>query len=98
MGAVVRYDLIHKYIRVVAIDIDDDDERMSGVSDVYNAVLILIGIILDGMVCAGKFKSWWFGRSISSICTRLETLLEILDIDKAALLITKSLGLSFTDH
>ena len=92
----MEFALMHKDVRVCELDIVDGNlVKVTGVSSFPHMPL---GTVHDGVVDRGRVREWWHGRSIPASRYGLAENLESLGISNPLELLSKSMGLSLSDH
>ena len=94
----MHYELMHKNVEVVTLDIDESEGNMNSVISVVDRVHLPVGTFVNGFLDSSKLKQWWRERSIPKSRTGIGDVLETLDIPDTEALLRKSLGLSLSDH
>lgn len=98
----MEYTLMHKKIPVVDLTIGEDIGFIEKIGTYHNPKHLPVGIadwIQGGALPSRKtFNEWWIGRSIPASRQDLEHTLHQLNIPSSRFLLTKSFGLSLSDH
>ena len=98
----MKYTLMHKNICAADIEIDEDTGVISLIGDIYAKEHLPVGTVHimqhREIIDKAVLNKWWTGRSIPASRTGIKETLEILGIYSTELLLTKSLGLSLSDH
>ena len=94
----MRCDLMHKDIPVAELDIDDADGSIGEIIHVLDVDRLPVGSVVDGDVRRDRLKAWWSGRSIPVTRSGIAHLMRALDLDSTGPLLSRSMGLSLSDH
>ena len=94
----MEYTLFHKTIPVLNFEITD--YKISKINDILNKRHIPTGITQDSSESSNlqKFNKWWTNRAIPLSRQNLKNALNLLGNITIEQLITKSYGLSLSDH
>ncbi len=95
----MTYFLCHKNIPVLIFETEDDE--ISKVCEILNEEHLPIGVFRDyerGISQRQQFREWWRSRSIPASRQNLRDALELLGNITIERLVTKSYGLSLSDH
>lgn len=95
----MTYFLCHKNIPVLIFETEDDE--ISKVCEILNEEHLPIGVFRNnerGISQRQQFREWWRGRSIPASRQNLRDALELLGNITTERLVTKSYGLSLSDH
>lgn len=93
-----KYVLMHKNTEVAEVFINEMIGGISKIGDVINADHLPPGTAKKGNSDHRALNEWWTGRSIPASRSGLKNALDNLGISNARLLLTKSYGLSLSDH
>ena len=92
------YELKHKNITVLEMEVDDETENILKVLSVSNPEHLPLGIKYDRDVVDRKaLNNWLMGRSIPASRENILEVLETLELTSTTQLITKCFGLSLSD-
>ena len=94
----MKCNLMHKDVLVAELDIDEDDGLEGELLSVYDAGRFPVGTVVDGEVRRDRLKAWWSGRSIPVTRSGITHLMKALDLDSTGPLLSRSMGLSLSDH
>lgn len=94
----MRRDLMHKDIPVAELDIDEADGSIGEIVRVLDVDRLPVGSVVDGDVRRDRLKAWWSGRSIPVTRSGIAHLMRALDLDSTGPLLSRSMGLSLSDH
>lgn len=94
----MRYDFMHKDIKVADLILSEDDGTVLKVEHVHNLEHMPIGTVKKGFLDGRAFKGWWNSRSIPSSRTGIKDVLFELDYHFTTQLIEKCMGLSLSDQ
>lgn len=90
--------LMHKYIPVVQLIIDDKIGTISKIRDIYNVLHLPLGVCINNKIDRAELNEWWIERAIPSSRSGLRDALEKIGVPNAVVLQAKCLGLSLTDQ
>ena len=93
-----KYILMHKRTEVAEIFINEMIGGISQIGDVINADHLPPGTSKNGKADHRALNEWWTGRSIPASRSGLKSALETLGVSNVRSLLTKSYGLSLSDH
>ena len=93
-----KYVLMHKRTEVAEVFINEMIGGISKLGDVINADHLPPGTAKKGKADHRALNEWWTGRSIPASRSGLKNALDNLGISNARSLLTKSYGLSLSDH
>ena len=93
-----EYILMHKDVEVAHIYIDSNNGTIGKIAKVLNKEHMPVGTVTSGFVDGDKFRAWWSSRSIPASRDGLQDFLRTLGIGDVRVLLTKSMGLSLSDH
>lgn len=93
-----KYVLMHKNTEVAEVFINEMIGGISKLGDVINADHLPPGTAKKGKADHRALNEWWTGRSIPASRSGLKNALDNLGISNARSLLTKSYGLSLSDH
>lgn len=93
------YTLMHKNHPVADLDIDEATSAIAAVQRVMNANHFPVGTC-DGQhqVNRSRLNGWWQSRAIPASRSGIQSFLEKLNLNDSRMLLTKSFGLSLSDH
>ena len=95
----MQYNLMHKTIPVVMMEIDEDTGSVTSLGELYAPFHLPLGVAYSGTeVDRRGLNAWWSGRSIPASRSGLREALETLGISSPQLLLTKCYGLSLSDQ
>jgi hypothetical protein len=94
----MRYDFMHKDIKVANLILGEDDGAIYKVENVRNLEHMPIGTVRKGFLDGRAFKGWWNSRSIPASRSGIKDVLYELDYPSTILLIEKCMGLSLSDQ
>ena len=98
----MKYTLMHKNICVADIDIDEDTAVILSVDNITAKEHLPLGVVHplrhQETVDKAALNKWWTGRCIPASRMGIGDALETLGIYSSKMLLTKSLGLSLSDH
>lgn len=95
----MNYVLMHKYIPVVEIKIDEETGNIIKIGNVFNKDHLPVGVFVKhNVVNSLDLKNWWNDRSIPASRTGINNALEILKIENPKMLLTRCFGLSLSDQ
>ena len=97
-GARMKYQLMHKDVHVLDMDLDDSQGTITSIDGIFDFKHLPIGTFQKEVFNGNDFKHWWIGRSIPASRSGLKGVLEHLDIPTPTLLISKCMGLSLSDQ
>ena len=93
-----KYVLMHKRTEVAEVFINEMIGGISKIGDVINSDHLPPGTAKKGKADHRALNEWWTGRSIPASRSGLKNALDKLGISNARSLLTKSYGLSLSDH
>ena len=93
-----KYVLMHKNTEVAEVFINEMIGGISKLGDVINADHLPPGTVKKGNADHRALNEWWTGRSIPASRSGLKNALDNLGVSNARSLLTKSYGLSLSDH
>lgn len=97
--AVKKYYLMHKNIKVAALDLDIVTGGIVSIGEIYAEGHIPIGIMVKKHQIDRKdLNHWWSGRAIPASRAGLKSALQRLEVPDTQLLLEKCLGLSLSDQ
>lgn len=94
----MEYVLMHKDVEVAHVSIDDRSGYALRIISVENSRYMPVGTMVCGHADTDRFRDWWSKRSIPASRSNIRDLLDALEISDTRALLTKSLGLSLSDH
>ncbi len=98
-GANMIYELMHKNIKVLTMEIDEKDGWISKIYETHHPDHLPVGVSYKrDNVERAELNEWWTGRSIPASRAGIRDLIETLDIVKPTALLTKCYGLSLSDQ
>lgn len=90
------YTLCHKDIPVLNFEMKDN--KISNILEIYNKEHIPVGLFTKPELESEQLNKWWTSRAIPASRQNLASALELLGNITTQNLITKSFGLSLSDH
>lgn len=98
----MKYTLMHKNIAVADVEIDEDLGVITNIENISAKEHLPVGVLHqlrhNETVDRYALNHWWAGRSIPASRMGVADALETLGVYNTKLLLTKSLGLSLSDH
>lgn len=95
----MNYTLMHKYIPVVELMLDEDTSNIIKIGQIFNKEHLPVGVqVKHDIVNSLDLKNWWNDRSIPASRIGINNALEILKIEDTKMLLTKCFGLSLSDQ
>lgn len=94
----MKCDLMHKDVPVAELDIDEADGSIGDVVQVMDVDHLPVGSVVDGEVRRDRLRRWWSNRSIPVTRSGIAHLMRALDFDTTGILLSRSMGLSLSDH
>ncbi len=93
------YELMHKDICVLTMEIKDKQNWINRVCEVINPEHLPVGVpFKKNIVDRAELNDWWTKRSIPTSRAGIRNLIETLDIGMPTELLTKGFGLSLSDQ
>lgn len=97
--AVKKYYLMHKNIKVAALDLDIVTGGIVSIGEIYAEGHIPVGIMVKKhQIDRKELNHWWSGRAIPASRAGLKSALQRLEVPDTQLLLEKCLGLSLSDQ
>lgn len=93
----MEYTLMHKNVEVADVGIDGTG-TVTKVGNVRAISRMPVGTVVGGFADGVRFRDWWASRSIPASREGIRDLLNQLDITDSKALLTRSMGLSLSDH
>lgn len=95
----MRYNLMHKTIPVVMMEIDEDTGSITSLGELHAPSHLPVGVAFSGTEADRRaLNDWWSGRSIPASRSGLREALETMGVSSPQLLLTKCYGLSLSDQ
>ena len=94
----MRCELMHKDIPVAEINIDESDGAISELRGVRDMDHLPVGSVVERDVRCDRLRRWWSNRSIPVTRSGIAHLMRALDLDSTGPLLSRSMGLSLSDH
>lgn len=91
--------LMHKWVTVVEIELDDATGFIRKIGKVYAVEHLPVGIpIRRGVIDRAAMNAWWTERSIPASRSGVREALEMLEITSTKMLLVRCYGLSLSDQ
>ncbi|MCQ2071211.1 MAG: excisionase [archaeon] len=92
------YHLMHKDVEVALLEMDSRHGLLLSILGISNVEHAPPGTVENGSIDYGHLEDWWMRRSIPVSRAGIGTLLEHLGYPEPSFLLTRSMGLSLSDH
>ena len=94
----MKYQLMHDDTPVATVELNEELGNMERIVEIHDRDHLPIGTVKDGTFDGGALRNWWFGRSIPATRSGLHHMLDSLGIVAPTSLLSRSMGLSLSDH
>ena len=96
---IVKCTLMHKYIPVADIELDDATGFIQKIGALHEAEHLPVGVpVRDGHIDRAALNEWWTDRSIPASRSGVREALETLGIANTKMLLVRCYGLSLSDQ
>lgn len=94
-----QYILMHKYVPVAELEIDEASGVISSIGKIYEKEHVPLGITVKKTgIDRAELNDWWRGRAIPASRSGIKTVMEELQIKTTQKLLERCLGLSLSDQ